>query len=482
LAQVTTSSLAALEKFTQGQHAMMFEVNVDKAIPLFRQAVSIDTSFASAYRALATALGNRGQDREGQILALEKAYAHSDRLPEIEHWLTIATYWNSGPRPDPAKAAQAYESLLVLRPTQYAALNNLAVIYADRRNFTGAEQLLRRSIASNPGLALTSYGNLIIYQAEQGKIAAMESTFAADLKVSGNNPRVAIGRATILFSRQKHDSAVLIMDSLAKANPNDEFLAMQAIGVRSYADMVHGKVNESLRLVNQVAAYNATHGNPAAPFTAATLDSAIVEVLFRDSKAKALVLIEAGLRRTPLSSLPPLERPYVPLAEAYALAGRPDLARTVLTEFERIAPAMPYRAAREGRHSINSMIALAEHRYLDAAHESEATNVGVCGTCSAAVTGLAYDLAQQPDSAIAAFTKYVQSTSLNGRFSSDGFFLAGSYKRLGELWEAKGDRAKAATYYTKFLELWKDADPDLQPKVAEVRKRLARLGDTEPRP
>jgi tetratricopeptide (TPR) repeat protein len=272
------------------------------------------------------------------------------------------------------------------------------------------------------------------------------------------------------------------MDSLAKANPNDEFLAMQAIGVRSYADMVHGKVNESLRLVNQVAAYNATHGNPAAPFTAATLDSAIVEVLFRDSKAKALVLIEAGLRRTPLSSLPPLERPYVPLAEAYALAGRPDLARTVLTEFERIAPAMPYRAAREGRHSINSMIALAEHRYLDAAHESEATNVGVCGTCSAAVTGLAYDLAQQPDSAIAAFTKYVQSTSLNGRFSSDGFFLAGSYKRLGELWEAKGDRAKAATYYTKFLELWKDADPDLQPKVAEVRKRLARLGDTEPRP
>jgi tetratricopeptide (TPR) repeat protein len=481
LAQVTTTSLPALEKFTAGQHAMMFEVNLDKAISLFRQAVAIDTSFASAYRALATALGNRGQDREGQILALEKAYAHADRLPEVEHWLTIATYWNSGPRPDPTKAAQAYESLLVLRPTQYAALNNLALIYADRRDFTGAEQLLRRSIASNPGLALTSYGNLITYQAEQGKIAAMDSTFAADLKVSGNNPRVALTRVTILFSRQKHDSAVLIADSLAKANPTDEFLATQAIGIRSYVDKVHGKLNESLRLVSQVATYNAAHGNPASPLVGAALDSAIVEALFRDSKAKALALIEAGLRRTPLSSLPPLERSYAPLAQAYALAGRPDLARTMLTEFERIAPSMTFRNAQQGRHSINSAIALAEHRYLDAAHESEATNVGVCGTCSSAITGQAYDLAQQPDSAIAAFTKYVESTSLNGRYTTDAFFLAGSYKRLGELWEAKGDRAKAANYYAKFIELWKDADPELQPKVAEVRKRLARLSETEPR-
>jgi hypothetical protein len=36
-------------------------------------------------------------------------------------------------------------------------------------------------------------------------------------------------------------------------------------------------------------------------------------------------------------------------------------------------------------------------------------------------------------------------------------------------------------YYTKFIDLWKDADPDLQPKVTEVRKRLARLSETEPR-
>jgi len=480
LAQVTTSSLAALEKYTQGQRAMNVQRDPDKAIPLFKEAVAIDTSFASAYRALSTALRNRGQDREGQIRALEKAYAHSDRLPEAERWLTVASYWYSGPHPDQAKAAQAYESLLVIRPADFAALNNLALIYAAERDFAGAEQLVRRSIASNP-TSLTAYDNLVAYLAEQGKLAAMDSTFAVELKVSGNNPRVAITRASILFSRQKHDSAAFVADSISKANPTDDFLTTQALGVKAFADMVHGKVNESLRLISQVAAYNASHGNPAAPLTAATLDSAIVEVLFHDSKDKALALIEAGLRRIPLSSLPPLERPYPALAQAYGLVGRADLARVMLAEFERNAASMPSRTAEQGRHSINNAIAMAEHRYLDAAHESEATSVGVCGSCTAAATGIAFDLAQQPDSAIAAFTRFVNSTSINGRFGTDGFFLAGSYKRLGELWEAKGDRAKAASNYTKFVELWKDADPDLQPKVAEVRRRLARLSETEPR-
>ena len=93
------------------------------------------------------------------------------------------------------------------------------------------------------------------------------------------------------------------------------------------------------------------------------------------------------------------------------------------------------------------------------------------------VIGIAYDLAQQPDSAITAFSRYVNSTSILGRFPTDRFFLAGSYKRLGELLEAKGDRAGAAHYYAKFVELWKNADPALQPQVADVRKRLVRLSE-----
>ena len=50
-----------------------------------------------------------------------------------------------------------------------------------------------------------------------------------------------------------------------------------------------------------------------------------------------------------------------------------------------------------------------------------------------------------------------------------------SNQRLGELYEAKGDTAKAIANYEKFIDLWKNAEPALQPKVREVRARLERL-------
>jgi len=34
---------------------------------------------------------------------------------------------------------------------------------------------------------------------------------------------------------------------------------------------------------------------------------------------------------------------------------------------------------------------------------------------------------------------------------------------------------KAIDYYNRFVELWKDADPELQPLVRDVKARLARL-------
>jgi hypothetical protein len=49
----------------------------------------------------------------------------------------------------------------------------------------------------------------------------------------------------------------------------------------------------------------------------------------------------------------------------------------------------------------------------------------------------------------------------------------------GELYEARGDRARALDYYGRFVELWKDADPALQPAVREVRARMAALARRE---
>jgi hypothetical protein len=65
----------------------------------------------------------------------------------------------------------------------------------------------------------------------------------------------------------------------------------------------------------------------------------------------------------------------------------------------------------------------------------------------------------------------------------DGFDRppAPTLQRLGELYEARGNRARARHYYSRFIDLWKHADQELQPRVAEARAALKRLS-AEPRP
>jgi tetratricopeptide (TPR) repeat protein len=298
------------------------------------------------------------------------------------------------------------------------------------------------------------------------------------MKASANNPRVALGRVSILFSRGDYDGARALMDSLARANPTATDLQEQQLAVDEAISMTRGKLTEALRLSSEGAVLATKDGSPSA-LLGASFDSALVDAWFRNSKQKALTRVDAGLARTPMSSLAPLERPYGSLVQLYALSGRADLAKKAFADFEQTSSAMAPDVLAATRHQFRGAIAFGEGRYLDAAHEMNAGDAGPCTTCVLPIVATAYDLAQQPDSAIAAFTKYVESASILNRFNNDEVFLAGSYKRLGELLEAKGERGKAAHYYTKFVDLWKNADADLQPSVADARKRLARLSDTE---
>jgi tetratricopeptide (TPR) repeat protein len=126
-------------------------------------------------------------------------------------------------------------------------------------------------------------------------------------------------------------------------------------------------------------------------------------------------------------------------------------------------------------------IALAERRYPDAVNEYRAADLAGCPVCALPLMGQAYDLAGNADSAIAVFSRAVNTPAVFNNIT-DGLYLAGMYKRLGELYEAKSDRQNALSNYTKFVELWKNADPELQPKVAEVRAKIARLSRVEGKP
>ena len=54
-------------------------------------------------------------------------------------------------------------------------------------------------------------------------------------------------------------------------------------------------------------------------------------------------------------------------------------------------------------------------------------------------------------------------------------FAAPAQLRRAELYERRGQARQAAAHYARFVELWKDADPELRPAVVSAEQRLARL-------
>ncbi len=53
--------------------------------------------------------------------------------------------------------------------------------------------------------------------------------------------------------------------------------------------------------------------------------------------------------------------------------------------------------------------------------------------------------------------------------------LSPSHLRRAEIYERLGDRENARLHYSRFIELWEDADPELQLQVEAARRALARL-------
>jgi hypothetical protein len=97
----------------------------------------------------------------------------------------------------------------------------------------------------------------------------------------------------------------------------------------------------------------------------------------------------------------------------------------------------------------------------------------------------AYEIAGEPDSAMAVYERYVTTPWLHrvlpgGSLASpaagfDPYWLPVVYERLGALYEQRGDAAKAMHYYGKLVDLWKDADPELRPRVEAARRAIETL-------
>jgi tetratricopeptide (TPR) repeat protein len=477
LEQVTTSSLPALRKYADASRAFDLTGDYQTSVQLLREAVALDTTFAMAYRKLGVGLSNLGMPRPQVDSALTRAYQFRDRLPEKERYLTTATYFMSGPGHDRRKGIAAYERVLALDSTDLIAATNLAGALTNRREYARAESLYAR-LASSPRASQVAVVNYLTLMLTQGKLAQADSIARSIAERFPNATATRTLPAQFMYMRGAVDSTEAFWRARV-ADPNP-IVRLGALNNLSSLALLHGKIAEARRLRDQVVKLNAARGIPPNPL-GDSLVSAGIDIWFFERFSDGLRALDAAQAQVPLRTLSVEQRPYFGLAQYYAMGGQPAKARTLIADFDAAVQDPQDRARYDpARHMTLAEILIAEKKPLEAVREmwrSDSMPDGPatsCAHCLDGDIGRAYDLADKPDSAIFYWERYIRER-FNRAPAGDATVLAGFHKRLGELYEAKGDYGRAESHYTAFVDLWKNADPELQPKVLDVKRRLAAL-------
>ncbi len=214
----------------------------------------------------------------------------------------------------------------------------------------------------------------------------------------------------------------------------------------------------------------------------AALEVAILPGLWRlwatgDASA-AVQMVEEEVARQPVTGLAPPHPAHLVLAAFFADAGQAVRAQAFMSQYLRDAPA-----SRPGRslelppsfYAARGAIALAGRRHAEAvqALQTEAGSADQPGLLARTFRlGLALERVGARDSAIAVYERVVEAAG-EALVRADAWALPYALLALGDLLEARGDSEKAAVYFRQFVELWGNADPELQPEVAEVRAKLS---------
>lgn len=471
LEQVTTGNLEALELYSRGSRmARQWE-----AMPFYEQAVALDSGFAMAWNALAVLLRNQMAERARALEARTRAYNARDRLTRRERHVTSAMYYMEV-EDDLTKAVVEYEAMLELDPLDQTAINNVGLIYGELRDNEQALESYRQFVALNPDEFAPGYWNLVQTQIHLGDFEGAWATIDTVAVRFGDGPNdpPSYLRSLVASNEGDLDRAVgLLRERLAEAPPG--------AGARGRGDLgailgAQGRLSEARREMDAASAITGTR--TSGEFWEDAIQRAWLELAVQDGRDAAIGVISEAETRVPLDSLAPLDRPYGPLTELLARAGAVERAETLRSEVEREIPAEFMPSFKRELALADGEIALARGRLDEAIAAFRRSDTGYCEICPLTGLGAAYDRAGQPDSAIAVYTRYVE-TPFPDRYASYAYplgpVLGPVLERLGQLHEERGDLQEASRFYAQFVELWADADEELQPRVRAAQGRLEEI-------
>ena len=463
LDQVTTPSLEALKALSVGRKLLQ-EKGPEAAIPFFKRAVELDPNFAAAYSALGISYTNL---REPGLASenLQKAYDLRDKVSERERFRISANYYLlvTG---ELEKAIQTYETWAQTYPRNNEPYGNLGVDYTYLGQYEAAVNASLEDLRLFPGSA-AAYTNLVGLYAAVNRPEDAKAKYQEAVAHKINNPFLHGNRYGVAF--YEGDAAEMERQVEGQKNkPGEDVL----LSFASDTDAFYGRL-ASAREKSQRAIESAGHSDAKETAAEWQMNAALREAEFGNM---------ARARQETASALGLAATRDVQILAALALARTGDTAQAT-----KMADDLAHR------FPLDTMI----NRYwlpvidasIEMSHNNPAKAIERLRTASeyelgtplpqfevggslypAYVRGQAYLALHQGAEAAVEFQKFLDHRGIT--MNSPLGCLA--RLQLGRAHALSGDKTKARHAYLDFLELWKDADPDI-PILKQATAEYAKL-------
>ena len=458
--EATTSSLEALKNLSLGVKVWLQEGDAP-SIPFFKQAIQLDPHFPMAYAWLSIVYGNLLQPSV-QLEYATKAYELRDQVTEREKLRITEFYFRATGELD--KEVETCELWTADYPRDFGPHATLAQIYHSTGQYDKAlaeyqdfQRLAPNNVFSYSGLGV---GYVFLNRLDEAKVV-FDKALARGLD-SGNLRQQIYALAFLRGHVEQMEQQVAW--GVGKPGVEDVLLSTQSDTEAYFGRMMKAR-----------------------DYSRRAMDSAVRS----DSKEKAaLWQVNAALREAELGNSAAARREAakalalshgrdvkVIAALALARAGDASRAETLCKEMEKTYPANTLMKL-YWLPSLRAAIEVSHNKPSRALLDLEPTVTYELGLADgyinylypAYLRGQAYLLRHDGAAAATEFQKLLDHQGIVQNFVTGSL----AHLQMGRAYALSGDTGRAKTAYQTFLNLWKDADPDV-PILKQAKAEFAKL-------